>query len=55
MTMNAQATATAAEIFGEPIHSYTRADAFADGYLVDVTDTAREAGFRFPVALTRAA
>ncbi len=37
------------------IHSYTRADALRDGVLVDVTATAREAGFRFPVALTRAA
>ncbi len=42
-------------IFGEPISSYTRADAIADGSLVDVTETAKEAGFRVPVALTRAA
>jgi hypothetical protein len=35
------------------IHRYTRADAIADGTLVDVTETAREAGFRVPVALTR--
>ena len=53
--MNAQDAATAAEIFGEPIHTYSRADALDDGYLVDVTETAREAGFRYPVALTRAA
>ena len=53
--MNAQDTSTIAEIFGEPIHTYSRADALDDGYLVDVTETAREAGFRFPVALTRAA
>ena len=33
---------------------YTRAEALADGVLVDVTDTAKEAGFRIPVALTRA-
>jgi len=38
----------------EVVYSYTRAQALDDGYLVDVTDTAREAGFRFPVALTRA-
>lgn len=44
-----------AEIFGEPIHTYTRAQAIADGVLIDVTETAREAGFRLPVALTRAA
>lgn len=37
------------------IHSYTRANAIADGVLVDVTTVAREAGFNFPVALTRAA
>lgn len=43
------------EMFGEPIHVYTRAQAIADGALHDVTDTAREAGFRFPVALTAAA
>lgn len=36
------------------IHSYTRADALADGTLVDATATAREAGIKFPVALTRA-
>lgn len=37
------------------ISFYTRADALGDGTLVDVTDTAREAGFRWPVAMTRAA
>jgi len=36
------------------IFSYTRAQALADGVLVDVTDTAREAGYRHPVALTHA-
>jgi hypothetical protein len=36
------------------IFAYTRAQAIADGVLVDVTDAAREAGFRIPVALTRA-
>ena len=40
------------EIFGEAIYSYTRSMALADGTLVDVSETAREAGFRFPVALT---
>jgi type I site-specific restriction endonuclease len=34
------------DLFGEVIHSYTRADAIDDGYLVDVSDVAREAGFR---------
>ena len=37
------------------ISSYTRAQAIADGTLVDVTGTAREAGFKLPVALTAAA
>ena len=37
------------------ISSYTRAEALADGVLVDVSETAREAGFVLPVALTRAA
>lgn len=36
------------------IHRYTRAQAIADGVLVDVTEQARETGFKFPVALTRA-
>ena len=53
--MNARDNAQAAEVFGGPVYSYSRADALADGYLVDATDTAREAGFRFPVALTHAA
>ncbi len=42
-------------IFGEVIHAYTRAQAIEDGFLVDVSATAREAGIRYPVALTRAA
>jgi hypothetical protein len=37
------------------IHRYTRAEAIADGVLIDVTPTAREAGFKYPVALTAAA
>ena len=37
------------------IHSYSRAQAIADGVLIDVSATAREAGIRYPVALTRAA
>ena len=44
-----------AEFFGEPIYSYTRAQAIADGTLVNVTETAFEAGFRIPVAMTAAA
>ena len=36
------------------ISEYTRAQAIADGVLVDVTQDASKAGFRCPVALTRA-
>jgi hypothetical protein len=36
----------------EIISSYTRAEAIADGTLVDVSETAREAGFKFPMAVT---
>ena len=41
-------------LFGEVIFSYTRAQAIADRVLIDVTPTALEAGFRFPVAATAA-
>jgi hypothetical protein len=34
------------------IHSYSRKEAIDDGVLIDVTDTAREAGFQIPVAVT---
>lgn len=37
------------------IHSYTRAQAIEDGVLVDVSDVAKEAGFKLPVAITRTA
>ena len=36
----------------ELISSYSRAEAIADGQLIDVTKVAREAGLRYPVALT---
>ena len=36
------------------IHSYSRADALRDGVLIGVSAVAREAGIRYPVALTRA-
>jgi len=49
--------------WGEPIHAYTRAQAIADGVLVDLTTATdqtgqrlcRQAGFKVPVAITRAA
>ena len=43
------------EFWGEPIYSYTRAQALEDGVLVDVSETATQAGWRVPVALTSAA
>ena len=41
--------------FGEIIHSYTRKQALADGFQVDITKMALEAGIRFPVFITRTA
>ena len=48
------------EIFGEPISVYPRAQAIEDGVLVDLMqeETAplvREAGFKFPIAMTAGA
>ncbi|CAJ9985250.1 DUF6573 family protein [Burkholderia pseudomallei] len=42
------------DVFGKTISSYTRAQAIADGVLVNVSGLAREAGFRIPVAVTSA-
>ena len=52
--MSNQDDSTGSPFFGEVIYSYSRAQALADGVLIDVSDTAREAGFRWPVALTAA-
>jgi len=41
-------------IFGEPISVYTRQQAIEDGTLVDCTEMAREAGLKFPTAITSA-
>ena len=41
--------------FGEIISVYTRAQALADGVLIDAGPMAREAGFRWPVAITAGA
>ena len=40
----------------EIISSYSRAQAIEDGFLVDVSESseAKECGFKFPIALTRA-
>lgn len=53
------------EFFGKVIYSYTRAQAIADGVLVDFSDPSftfrpglnilKEAGIKFPVAMTLAA
>lgn len=40
------------DFFGEVISVYTREDAIEDGTLIDVSETAKEAGFKFPVAVT---
>ena len=40
--------------FGEVIFAYTRKQALADGVQVDVSTTAKEAGIKFPMFLTRA-
>lgn len=49
-TDNAQPTTD----FGPVIYTYTRAQALADGFQVDVSKVAVEAGIRFPTFLTRA-
>lgn len=41
-------------LFGPVIYAYTRAQAIADGALVDVTETAKEVGFKLPVVITEA-
>ena len=48
-------TDPAIELFGEVISTYSRAQALADGVLVDAAPMAQEAGFRWPVAITAAA
>jgi len=40
--------------FDEVIFAYTRKQALADGVQVEVTKTAKEAGIKFPMFLTRA-
>ena len=42
-----------ADPFGPVVFAYSRRQAIEDGVLVDVTEIAREAGFRIPVALSR--
>lgn len=40
--------------FGPVIYAYTRAQALADGVLIDVTEMAQEAGLKHPTAVTAA-
>lgn len=40
--------------FGPVVYAYTRKQAVADGVQVDVTQTAQEAGIKYPMFLTRA-
>ena len=43
---------TAESFFGDVISTYSRAQAIEDGVLIDPGSMAREAGFKWPVALT---
>jgi hypothetical protein len=40
--------------FGPVIYTYTRSQAIADGFQIEVSKVAREAGIKFPVFVTRA-
>lgn len=52
--------ATLAEVFGAPIHTYTRAQAIDDGFLIDFTDPESDTGdvcrqhYKFPICATTA-
>jgi len=51
---NASAQQNDSEVFGPVIFAYTRKMALADGVQVNVSEMAKEAGFKFPVFLTEA-
>lgn len=40
------------DLYGDAIHTYSRAQAISDGALIDATDAARACGYRWPVAIT---
>jgi hypothetical protein len=42
-------------IFGKVISRYTRKQLIEDGVLVDISDPARHAGIKYPMAMTAAA
>jgi len=46
---------SAESFFGDVISTYTRAEAIGDGVLIDVSSTARDACFNWPVAMTAGA
>ena len=46
---------SAESFFGDIISTYTRAQAIEDGVLIDISLTAKEAGFEWPVAITAGA
>ena len=46
---------SAESFFGDVISTYTRARAIEDGVLIDISPTAKEAGFEWPVAITAGA
>ena len=41
------------EIFGDPVYVYDAKQAEEDGYLVNVTETAKEAGFKWTTRISR--
>lgn len=43
------------DFWGEPISVYSRAQAIGDGQLIDISELAREAGFKYPTAITATA
>jgi hypothetical protein len=47
-------THNSTEPFGPVVYTYSRSQAVADGFQIEATTTAAEAGIRFPVFLTRA-
>jgi hypothetical protein len=60
MQNNATQSMTMQEIFGKPIHTYTRAQAIEDGVLVDFTALESDTGdvcrqhYKYPIAATAA-
>ena len=47
-------TELGSDLFGPVIFSYSRAQAIADGVLIDVSEMAQEAGIKYPTAVTSA-